>query len=142
MQIIKANFNNPKHLAMYQDFCKKNAMDTYSIDSKDEKFYQKNFDFFLIHNDVILENCKVQLEKDLKKASIQIVNKEKHSIKEVFTLLENCIEYLFTTESIWDIVVKVNDTKIEKLLKELGYDISLLDEDDEGLYIYSIVKEI
>ena len=93
--------------------------------------------------DKILENCKIDLQKDLKKASLHIDKKKdkKSKVKEIYILIKNCIDYLFATESAIDIILHVENSQISTLLEGLGYDILSLGEDDKGLYLYSIFKE-
>ena len=120
MEVIKANFNNQKHRALYENFCKKNhiAIERTSTIQKDH-------------------------QKDLKKASLHIDKKKdkKSKVKEIYILIKNCIDYLFATESAIDIILHVENSQISTLLEGLGYDILSLGEDDKGLYLYSIFKE-
>ena len=80
MEVIKANFNNQKHRALYENFCKKNHIAIERTSTIQKEVSQK-MNFFLIRNNKILENCKIDLQKDLKKASLHIDKKKIKSQK-------------------------------------------------------------
>ena len=138
MKVTKANLNNLKHLEMYEVFCKENHI---QMDFQELPSYKQSLYFFLEKDQSILENCKVEIIEDLRQASLQITEKEKSQGNHIFTLIKSCIEYLFTMEKVYDIFLQVHQKDMEKRLRELGYDVLSLGENEQGLLVYSILKE-
>ena len=144
MRIIQANPHNEKHRKLYELFCKEHKIKYNDFASSLSESYQESFFFFLIQKDKIIENCKIEVEKDLKKATLQLTEKQESStkVKEVFPLLKNCIEYLLKKEIVYDVILMIKESHIEPFFLELGYDISYLGKNEKGQSIYSIMQEM
>lgn len=139
MKVVKANLDNLDHLTMYDTFCKENHVN-FCLEKSSDAYSKRDY-FFLEKGKTILETCEVEILEDLRKASLQVMEKESSKRNHVFTLIKECVEYLFTKERVEDIFLEVNQQEIDTELKTLGYDVLSLGKNESGCQVYSVLKE-